>query len=577
MSLHNEEVLHHHAAAAAVLPQNTSSWELLDIVTASDDVGVVQGLTIAPTVKDTDGNVKNDVEVFPARLAALCVVTRASQQPELSTTAAHPAAMESGCASPTNTVSSGGWSLLSAPAEACVAGDAVLSTHRQTSLIVSADAAAAPINADRQPSPVASHTFLISSPPPSPVGMTNEVMPAGGVGDGGGDGWSTTSYEEVCMNDVLLRSGGATTEVASAIVSECTTPLPLRRSASPADARTSTCLPENAVIHDVNNVSAEAVAAAAVRIVADQRTRNEEPSAAPRRPSASRLMSSLFRTQRDALHDHEGARSRHTLSRTVAAGAGARTATVTWSARRMSFLSSSTATVALSGAFIPCSSLVGHADPTPLFCSPSAAERSAPSPPSSPLSPFYSVTVSLARSGITEATQRCWMQTCGVCADSAQQVRRGLHRVCHYVWMDLRNHWYPQLRLVLGDHSCGTKGGQRTPRAYRRLAHKKSAKDAAGTSSCEATPHPTQEMQQATGRWRSVSAPCADTGALHMSPDTQHTTGMSLRETWKGSGAGGDGGDRPSLASSSHGLELCVAVTADAVASAVQGLIVFLL
>ncbi|KPA76256.1 hypothetical protein ABB37_07998 [Leptomonas pyrrhocoris] len=592
---HNSTVTTTAAAAAGAvdLPHNVSSWELLDITAASFTAqnGGGFGLTALPIRGERrDSN----ADETPAAAMAHSSTREDDAPAHVDATTGAPSVppphdalregasdvydafptAESGCVSPANSTLSG-WSLISIPSEAhfnlgvaapasqtqppCTAADADATNtdcKGRTHKMGHEGGAADPLVADR----VVSQALFIASPLLSPVPLAHEIASvAAAVGSRGREGWSTTSYEEVCMSDAC-KSGGQTTRAVSSIVSACTTPSPLHSAAFLAEVST-LCPPGGALPEEEG--AGEAMAAS--------------------RPSHHELARAQWTTWmcREVEGDgtvHEGVEqlsglppSSPTASTDASKTASSRTAT--WSARRLSFLSASTATVSFTAAFIPRTSLTGFTGATAsLFHANGEAtvHDTPPPPPSSASSstasssPFLSVLVG-------DAAQ-WWSWTRVACADGPQRALRGLHQVCDYIWMDLKEHWYPQLRLVLGDHSCAAKV-HRTYRGRRRVSHRKADKKAATLSG-----HASHRLDDGVEpkEWRSVSAPCLVSGQVYPSHESKRAA-AAVSEKWKDLHSETGKGCGHASRSTRHGLQLCFAVTADAVASAAQGLCVFLL
>ncbi|GET87676.1 hypothetical protein, unknown function [Leishmania tarentolae] len=214
------------------------------------------------------------------------------------------------------------------------------------------------------------------------------------------------------------------------------------------------------------------------------------------------------------------------------------------------------------------------------------------------------VTSAASSSMFTLDSSVLWSKTCVVCTGSMQRALKGIHQLCDYVWQDLKNHWYPQLRLVLGDHSLARKiRYDRHPR--RRLKTKHPPRNGesatvttdAPTDSTAGVPPPACEAAFsspiATMRRRSVSSPCFFNSSVRIMGDSAVYQYMSWRDkaaaaatfhfhastSSSGSGTGSSGASSSPLPAQStkEGLRLYVVMTAEAVASAAQGLLVFLL
>ncbi|KAG5508585.1 hypothetical protein GH5_06837 [Leishmania sp. Ghana 2012 LV757] len=246
----------------------------------------------------------------------------------------------------------------------------------------------------------------------------------------------------------------------------------------------------------------------------------------------------------------------------------------TWLLRRMSFISSSS----LAASLLP-SAMTNAAFPSAAAAATSAAEAvPAASSPASTLDPSL-----------------LWSQACIVCAGGSQRAMKGLQRLCNYVWQDLKNHWYPQLRLVLGDHSSARKTHGNRHARYRLKPKRTPENDKSATATdgaaagAAAVVSPAASSSPAgTAQWRSLSSPCFFNGDVRVTRDSSAHPRMSGREA---AGAVAPRHFHPSSSSSSSsspsspspgsstkdGMRLYVVMTAEAVASAAQGLLVFLL
>ncbi|AYU77893.1 hypothetical protein LdCL_170019100 [Leishmania donovani] len=244
-----------------------------------------------------------------------------------------------------------------------------------------------------------------------------------------------------------------------------------------------------------------------------------------------------------------------------------------WLSRRMSFISSSSL----------ATSLLPSAMANTTF--PSAA----------------SPATSAASSSIfTLESSLLWSQACIVCAGSSQRALKGLHQLCDYVWQDLKNHWYPQLRLVLGDHSSAHKI-RYGRHARRRLKPKRTPGNGESATATSDTPtNTTTGVSPAacgaaaaspvgTMRCRSVSSPCFFNGDVRITSDSAAHPCMSWRDraaaaatlhlhASNSNSTNSSGASSPLPAQSTkEGMRLYAVMTAEAVASAAQGLLVFLL
>ncbi|XQJ26301.1 hypothetical protein NXY56_002263 [Leishmania guyanensis] len=250
-----------------------------------------------------------------------------------------------------------------------------------------------------------------------------------------------------------------------------------------------------------------------------------------------------------------------------------------WISRRMSFISSSFLAIPL----LP-STMAGTA-----FSSVATAATSTSDGASAALFSIFTVESSWF-----------WSQACIVCASGSQRALKGLHQVCDYVWQDLKNHWYPQLRLVLGDHSSARK--VRCSRHARRLLKQKRTSgngESATATSDDASTDPTAFVPPAargaastsptgTVEWRSVSSPCLFKGDVCITREsTAHqymswgdkTAAVATHHFHASSSttSSSDASSPPLPQSPKDGVRLYAVMTAEAVASAAQGLLVFLL
>lgn len=193
-----------------------------------------------------------------------------------------------------------------------------------------------------------------------------------------------------------------------------------------------------------------------------------------------------------------------------------------------------------------------------------------------------------------------WSQACIVCAGSSQRALKGLHQLCDYIWQDLKNHWYPQLRLVLGDHSSARKI-RYGHRARRRLKPKRTSGNGESATATSDAPTDTSTgvSSAASGaaaaspvgamRCRSVSSACFFNGDVRITSDSAAHPCMSWRDraaaaatihlhASNSNSTNSSGASSPLPAQATkEGMRLYAVMTAEAVASAAQGLLVFLL
>lgn len=244
-----------------------------------------------------------------------------------------------------------------------------------------------------------------------------------------------------------------------------------------------------------------------------------------------------------------------------------------WLSRRMSFISSSSL----------ATSPLPSAMPSTTFPSAAAPATSA-----------------VSSSIFTLESSLLWSQACIVCAGSSQRALKGLHQLCDYVWQDLKNHWYPQLRLVLGDHSSARKIRYGC-RARRRFEPKRTSENGeSATATSDAPTETTAGVSPAACgaasasrveamRYRSVSSPCFFNGDVRITNDSAAHPYMSWRDraataatfhlhasNSNSTNSSGASSPLPSQ-STKEGMRLYAVMTAEAVASAAQGLLVFLL
>ncbi|KPI89066.1 hypothetical protein ABL78_1802 [Leptomonas seymouri] len=557
------------AAGAVNLPRSASSWEMLDIADSSnaqDGVGIraTDIFSVESAGREEEAAALPAVtnEDVPAHVTPTKGPQSAQHEYDMrgdqQDTCAAATVAESNRSSLVNSASSG-WSLLSTPSEKHLASAVTKGAQSSTLPYTLDDVQTVTIDGMVNPGMVdgegtsailltasraVPRAFLIGSSSPLPVSLIHASISASAAGGGGGDGWSTTSYEEVCMGDVL-RSTGSATCTASSIVSTCTSPSP---SHSAAFCAVMGVLPHAA---EVPSELSEPL-----------QGEEKEVAGAPMPPhqGTTPTHQAPWRT--------EQLRGLPLPFAAASAGAAKAMATppATWPARRLSFLSSSAATVALSAAVIPPTLLTGFADiPAPLsHPHVDAAAQSAPSQ-----SPRWSSSLPSAPSFFAfpltaEATQ-WWSQACVVCSEGSQQALRSLHSVCGYVWMDLKNHWYPQLRLVLGDHSCAAKV-RRAHSANRHVPHLKAKKRA---------PDPSEDNGE-HALPRSMSVPSwisGETRILQASNPASMTADGKAKHRQSEEGYNDD----HTVRSTRCGLQPFFNMAADAVGWAAQGLLVFLL
>ncbi|KAG5481576.1 hypothetical protein LSCM1_05600 [Leishmania martiniquensis] len=243
--------------------------------------------------------------------------------------------------------------------------------------------------------------------------------------------------------------------------------------------------------------------------------------------------------------------------------------------RRMSFISSSSLVTVL----------LPPAMTNAPFPSTAAAAAAAPAPEAAPAasSTMFSLEPALL-----------WSQLCVVCAGGSHRALKGLHRLCDYVWQDLKHHWYPQLRLVLGDHSsarqihCSRHARRRLkPKRNSGIGESASATDGTATGAATVFSPAASDaaLSSAAGRgqWRSMSSPCFFNGDVRPPRDSSAHQCITGKE---GAGAAAirpfhatssGPSSPPPTSSTKDGMRLYVIMTAEAVASAAQGLLVFLL
>lgn len=259
-----------------------------------------------------------------------------------------------------------------------------------------------------------------------------------------------------------------------------------------------------------------------------------------------------------------------------------------WLSYRISFLSSSSLVASLRSAGVTGGVAQPAQDPATAAASHCSAEAPTHSAPS--------------YAAFTVETSWLWSRAGVVCSSGSRRALRGLNRVCAFVWQDIKEHWYPQLRLVLGDHSSARKS-RRSRRARRRHASLATgagaegapAAAAAAAASCSASDN--EGLHEAavaaapeSMRWRSVSSPCLFNGDVRVTRDSAAHHYMAWKEcrACAGATATAQHGPRHSDSNSSsvcaaavpsaqEGMKLYMAITAEAVASAAQGLLVFLL
>lgn len=581
---------HHSSAAASTFPHNASSWELLEIFATSstaaahdDDAGAqLAAMPLVNTNEEAEKTRKATIDAAASTDLAVVLVPL-SMEGEVQETmaaaaaAAADAAADNGYASPAKTASSE-WSLVSTPAEVQLSSGEAATAAQHTALPFPTDhnttttavlsfhgtdkngpRFAAPLSVAGR---IASLTS-ITSPPPSPAPLTQ------GTASFTVGGWSATSYEEVCMTDLLRGNGDATARVVSSIVSVCTTPSPVHSAAFHAEASATANLAEEPQ-HEYHCAGAEE-ALPALTVSVDEEEQHYpmmEDSSVPS-PPFTQLLSWLHKvrgeSQKGVVQPSRGLSLPSSFAATAPAEAPKATpktsTTPSWSARRLSFLSSSAAaTIALSSTFIPRSSPAPFPDIHKSFAHPVDVTPTATPAASSP-SPFSSPSV-----WTTEVVAQWWSKTRVTCAGGSQRALRSLRQICDYVWMDLKEHWYPQLRLVLGDHSCAGKV-RRACRARRFIARDRSERH-----------EPASESRAQLPRWRSVSAPClVSADELRTAKEPVRAAMATSSKKWRGQGTATDHYEGPPFSLTQQRLWLCMTMTADAVASAAQGLLVFLL
>ncbi|KAK7196219.1 hypothetical protein NESM_000557400 [Novymonas esmeraldas] len=272
---------------------------------------------------------------------------------------------------------------------------------------------------------------------------------------------------------------------------------------------------------------------------------------------------------------------------------------VAWLSRRISFLSSSPLAASL------LSAVSASARP------PASAPADAPLPSATTTSAASSMFLNFALD-----SSRLWSRACVLSVDGSHCALRGLHQLCDYVWQDLKEHWYPQLRLVLGDRSS-VRQARRSRRVRRRLTPRRvttesgdapASRPAEGTAAVGAAAASVPAVKEPL-RWRSVSSPCFLNGDVRVTRDSaaQPFTAWRERSTTTAAAAAAAAAapsarrrHRPRSSSSSNssssghtssseaasaapappsrdGRWFGATITAEAVASAAQGLLVFLL
>ncbi|KAG5508250.1 hypothetical protein JKF63_05506 [Porcisia hertigi] len=255
-----------------------------------------------------------------------------------------------------------------------------------------------------------------------------------------------------------------------------------------------------------------------------------------------------------------------------------------WISRRMSFISSSS----LAPSPLP-SAVAGST-----LSSAAAGAAAAAAMPSSETAPPAASPIFILESS------RLWSQACILCLSNSQRAKKRLHQLCDYVWQDLKNHWYPQLRLVLGDHSSVRKlhCNRRTHRRVKstrspQVVESTTATSLANTSATaevsSAVPEGVPIVPQSAMRQRSVSSPCFFNSDWHNPCDWAGYQRMSVGErsataatrhhyaSSSNSTCSSGPSSPPPPHSAKEGMHLYAIMTAEAVVSAAQGLLVFLL